>query len=233
MKLAILSDIHGNQYALSKVIDEIKSQNIDTLIVAGDTVGYYYGIKEVLDLLSSFKVYFVKGNHEVMLAQLRLNPEIGLELNKKYGSSLHRALKSLSQNEIDFLINLPHPESIVLDNLDILISHGSPWNIDQYIYKKTDKLIWRKFLHLKEDIFIIGHTHYQHTERIGSKIVINPGSVGQNRSKSGLANWVVFDTETLIVTQFSTPYSVEKLIDECMKIDPDVKLLTKQLGCKD
>jgi predicted phosphodiesterase len=121
MKLAILSDIHGNQYALSKVIDEIKSQNIDTLIVAGDTVGYYYGIKEVLDLLSSFKVHFVKGNHEVMLGQLQLNPEIGLELNKKYGSSLNRALKSLTQSEIELFTNLPHPKSIVLENLNILI----------------------------------------------------------------------------------------------------------------
>ena len=58
MKLALLSDIHGNQYALSKVINEIKMKNIETLIVAGDTVGYYYGIKDVLNLLSNFKVYF-------------------------------------------------------------------------------------------------------------------------------------------------------------------------------
>ena len=50
MKLALLSDIHGNQYALNKVISEIKLQNIDTLIVAGDTVGYYYGIKDVLKI---------------------------------------------------------------------------------------------------------------------------------------------------------------------------------------
>ena len=106
MKLALLSDIHGNQYALSKVVSEIKMKKIETLIVAGDTVGYYYGIKDVLNLLSNFKVYFTKGNHEIMLEQLRLNPVIELELTLKYGSSLRLALNSLSEAEIDQLINI-------------------------------------------------------------------------------------------------------------------------------
>ena len=56
MKLALLSDIHGNQYALSKVVSEIKMKKIETLIVAGDTVGYYYGIKYVLNQYA--KIYF-------------------------------------------------------------------------------------------------------------------------------------------------------------------------------
>ena len=230
MKLALLSDIHGNQYALSKVVSEIKMKKIETLIVAGDTVGYYYGIKDVLNLLSNFKVYFTKGNHEIMLEQLRLNPIIELELTLKYGSSLRLALNSLSEAEIDQLINMEHPKAITVENLNILISHGSPWDINQYLYPDSEKSIWDNFLRYKEDIFIVGHTHYQHTEKIGNKIVINPGSVGQNRSKIGLADWAVFDTESLSVTHYSTPYSVDKLIGECINIDPDNTLLTKQLG---
>jgi putative phosphoesterase len=233
MKLALLSDIHGNQYALSKVVDEIRKENIDTLIIAGDTVGYYYGIKDVLNLIANFKIYFTKGNHEMMLEQLRFNPIIELGLTNKYGSSLRLALNSLSETEIDQLLNLEHPKSITIENLDILISHGSPWDINQYLYPDSDKSIWDNFLHYEEDIFIVGHTHYQHTKKIGNKIIINPGSVGQNRLKVGLADWAIFDTESLSVTNHSTPYPVEKLIDECMNIDPDVKLLTKQLGYSD
>ena len=114
MKIALLSDIHGNQYALSKVVDEIKMKKIGTLIVAGDTVGYYYGIKNVLNLLSNFKVYFTKGNHELMLEQLRLNPIIESELTIKYGSSLRLALNSLSETEIDQLLNIEHPNAITV-----------------------------------------------------------------------------------------------------------------------
>jgi Icc-related predicted phosphoesterase len=123
MKLALLSDIHGNQYALSKVIDEIKLQNIDTLIVAGDTVGYYYGIKDVLKMLASFKVHFTKGNHEVMLEQLKHHPEIESELVEKYGSSLQRALRSLSGLEIDQLLNVEHPKSITIEKLKFLFNN--------------------------------------------------------------------------------------------------------------
>lgn len=232
MKLAILSDIHGNQYALNKVLSEIKLQNIDTLIVAGDTVGYYYGVKDVLNMLADFKVFFTKGNHEIMLEQLKHNPEIELELKNKYGSSLQRALDSLSENEVDQLLNVEHPKSIAIENLKILISHGSPWDINQYLYPDSNKSVWDNFLRYKEDIFIVGHTHYQHIEKVGDKIIINPGSVGQNRKKSGLADWAVFETESLSVTYYSTPYSIEKLINECESIDPDITLLTKQLGYK-
>ena len=232
MKLALLSDIHGNQYALNKVISEIKLQDIDTLIVAGDTVGYYYGIKEVLTILADFKVFLTKGNHEIMMEQLKQNPEIEIELRNKYGSSLQRALDSLSKNEVDSLLNAEHPKSIEIENLNILISHGSPWDINQYLYPNSDKSIWGNFLDYKEAVFIVGHTHYQHIEKVKDKIIINPGSVGQNRKKSGLADWAVFETESLSVTHYSTPYSIEKLISECESIDPDITLLTRQLGYK-
>lgn len=232
MKLALLSDIHGNQYALNEVISEIKLQNIDTLIVAGDTVGYYYGIKDILKILADFKVFFTKGNHELMLEQLKYHPEIEPVLRNKYGSSLQRALDSLSKNEVDQLLNVEHPKSIAFGDLKILISHGSPWDINQYLYPDSDKSIWDNFLHYSEDIFIVGHTHYQHIERVGDKIVINPGSVGQSRKRPGLADWAVFETESLLVTHYSTPYSMRELINECESIDPDIKLLTRQLEYK-
>jgi putative phosphoesterase len=232
MKLALLSDIHSNQYALSKVVDEIRLQSIDTLIIAGDTVGYYYGIKDVLNLLADFKVYFTKGNHEIMLEQLKHNPEIELELKNKYGSSLQRALHSLSENEIDQLLNIEHPKSILIGDLNILVSHGSPWDMSQYLYPDSDKSIWEKFLHYRENVFIVGHTHYQHVERVGEKLIINPGSVGQNRNRAGLADWMVFETDSMSITRYSTPYSTDKLINECQKIDPAITLLTRQLGCK-
>jgi predicted phosphodiesterase len=64
---------------------------------------------------------------------------------------------------------------------------------------------------------------------VGDKIIINPGSVGQNRKKSGLADWAVFETESVSVTHYSTPYSTENLINECEGIDPEITLLTRQL----
>jgi predicted phosphodiesterase len=202
------------------------------LIVAGDTVGYYYGIKAVLKMLMDFKVFFTKGNHELMLEQLRQNPKIEREIKSRYGSSLQRALDSLSKNEIDLLLNVEHPKSMVIENLNILISHGSPWNINQYLYPDSAQSIWDNFLHYKEDIFIVGHTHYQHVKKVGDKIIINPGSVGQNRHNFGLAAWAVFETDSLSVNCYSTHYSTEKLISECEIIDPDITMLTRQLGYK-
>jgi putative phosphoesterase len=230
MKVAILSDIHGNHFALNEVANDIVKNDIDTVLVAGDTVGYYYGIKQVLEILSNFKMYLTRGNHEEMLGTIMSNSEEIARTTKKYGSSLLLALETLSSSELDMLINSEHPKSIKLDNLHLILAHGSPWDLSLYLYKNSEKSLWKKFTDYPEQVFVIGHTHMQHIEYFEEKIIINPGSVGQNRRCPGIADWAILDTELLAVEFKSSIYSTKKLIEDCKRIDPDVPLLTRMLG---
>ena len=229
MKIAILADIHGNQFALREVIIQIKKQKIDKIIVAGDTVGYYYGIKEVLNSLNQFETIVVKGNHEGMLGDYCSGLISKNEIQAKYGSSLVRAASELSEPELAFLTSLPHPVSITFDNTNFLVSHGAPWDLNEYMYAPMKESSWNKFKDLENEIFILGHTHHPMLIRIFGKYVINPGSVGQSRSKFGLAEWAIYDTETMSYSFHATPYDVTPLIDECNKFDPGLSLLTKFL----
>ena len=71
MRVAVISDIHGNHYALQKVLLVAKQNNIDKLLVLGDIVGYYYYPSEVL-------------------LQQVLNGEIKMSyLTQKYGNGIH------------------------------------------------------------------------------------------------------------------------------------------------
>ena len=54
MKIAILSDIHGNVLALESVLNAVKKRGIDTLVIAGDFVGYYFWPVEVFNLLNDY-----------------------------------------------------------------------------------------------------------------------------------------------------------------------------------
>ena len=54
MKVALLSDIHGNVFALQSVLNAVKKKGIDTLIVTGDFVGYYFWPAEVFALLKDW-----------------------------------------------------------------------------------------------------------------------------------------------------------------------------------
>lgn len=230
MRVALLSDIHANKAALNPVLKNIVKLRIQHLIISGDLVGYYYDIKEVLEMLNPFTLFFCKGNHEVMLENLINNKVDKTELKAKYGSSLLLAESELNSAQISFLTESDHPLEITLEGKKILVSHGAPWDINAYLYINDIEDYDKKFDSYNHQIFIIGNTHRQMKYQIEQKIIINPGSVGQSRKNFGYAEWAVLDLETMHTEFFSTKYSTKKLIDQCRKNDPNCPLLTKHLG---
>jgi len=107
MKIAILSDIHGNDEALRTVIKEIDTLGVDKILFLGDYVGYYYNANIILDLIKSYDKEMIKGNHELLMKQSLNDKEKSLAIQKKYGSGIEYAKKLLSTEQINYLINLP------------------------------------------------------------------------------------------------------------------------------
>ena len=127
-KIGILSDIHGNYDALKAVINKAQKNKITSFIFCGDLIGYYYEPKKCFDILSKFKVDYIKGNHEIMLSNY-LNNKINKEdILKKYGHGLFKAIEQFSKKQIDFLLSLDHCKTIEINRKLIKISHGSPWS---------------------------------------------------------------------------------------------------------
>jgi putative phosphoesterase len=229
MRVALLSDIHANQDALIPVLKSIEVMGLNEIIISGDLVGYYYGTSEVLKLLSSFKVYFCKGNHENLLHKSISSNLSQKEIKATYGSSLILAQSQLTGPDLEYLMGAPHPLRLKIGDRSMLISHGSPWNIDEYIYPDADLSIFDRFLQYQEEIFILGNTHYPMKIQIKDKLIINPGSVGQSRINFGYADWATLDLSSLETKFYSTKYSTTRLIQECESIDPQCTLLVRHL----
>lgn len=227
MKIGILSDIHANRTALSAVVEELHSMQIRNLIIAGDTVGYYYEILGVRELLRDFMLFETLGNHEMsLLSDDQTHLE---EYRKKYGSGLSKNLEDLGSAGLEYIRNLSHPYRVKLENLSFLISHGTPWDINQYLYPNSSVELWDKFESYSDDIFVLGHTHHQMIKRLKNKLIINPGSVGQSRCGKANAEWAIFDSSDRSVMFRSTPYSPKTLLEQCAKFDPGLVVLTKHL----
>jgi len=212
MKIAILSDIHGNSYALKTVLKKIKEKNIKKILILGDMIGYYYGI-DILDQLKEFDCEFIAGNHELMLKDV-LDKKINIEvITKKYGKGLEYVFKKSSKTDIDFYYNLDTYKIITIDNMKLGLFHGSPKKNDEYIYPDTDydklKSMCKNF-----DYIFIGHTHYPFTFTHNKTTLINTGSVGQNRYEGGIACWVLFDTENKTIQFMNNKYNIMHLINE-------------------
>lgn len=220
MKIAVLSDIHGNIFALSQVLQEAKKDNIEKLLVLGDIVGYYYYPDKVMELLEQWQYLLIKGNHEELLRKV-LTGELDIKLlDEKYGSGHRAAISKLNDLQIEKLLTSPEQFLVEIDGLSIQMSHGSPWDANLYLYPDTDKEILNLASETEADIVLIGHSHYQFLHKAANTILLNPGSVGQSRSTGGLADWAIIDTKNCVIQFRSTVYDTASLINEVSKIDP-------------
>lgn len=231
MKIAILSDIHANAAALRSVLASVRKQKADALLIAGDLVGYYFESQSVLQLIQSFAkpVYIVRGNHEEMLLRAYQCTKELKKLTLKYGPGIQTTLEQLSNSDILLLTRLPHPLRINDFPCSILLCHGSPTAIDQYVYPDGCVQEVVQSLHQIPDVLIMGHTHYPFVKQVDSCLVINPGSVGQPRNRFPGAHWALLDTTTMNVEAFIEPYDASDLIEECFNSAPDFPYLSEVL----
>lgn len=229
MKLALLGDIHGNHLALQAILTEAKASGVETLLITGDLVGYYHYPLQVLELLSPWHTYIVRGNHEDMLKAARTDPEFLTQVDSRYGIGLRTAIEQLDKKQLDTLCELPHPLELIIDECRILLCHGSPRNINQYIYPDAKQELLDSLASLDFDLIVLGHTHYSMCHKIEGTHIVNPGSVGQPRNGQLGAHWVLFDTVSRSFDFRQEEYDSSVLVEECQVRQPGVPYLADVL----
>lgn len=229
MKCALLADIHANSHALRAVLTAAEEHRVDALLIAGDLVGYYFSPREVLAMLEPWSKYIVRGNHENILKKCRENPEALVEIESKYGSGIRIALETLSDNQLDWIENLPATASLNIEGCKIFLCHGTPFSEEGYLYPDSPSDTLSKYSTLPYDFIIMGHTHYPMDRKAGGVRLVNPGSVGQPRTKKKKGSAATLDTSTGKVEIFSVAYDAASLVKECKNRHPDIPYLADVL----
>jgi putative phosphoesterase len=230
MKIGVLSDIHGNKFALEQVLIEARRENLTKLLVLGDIVGYYYYPDKALDLLSDWDFLMIKGNHEEILFDIIDGFESNKKIKKKYGSGHECAIEKLNKNQLNLLRSLPESKVLSFDGVSILMTHGSPWSKNLYVYPDANLEVVQKFDNYNYDFILFGHTHYACSFKTTNGWALNPGSVGQSRQNGGKAYWAIIDTANKSFQMKTTDYSTEKLLNEVLEKDSKVEYLSNILN---
>ena len=221
MRIALLADIHGNDLALRAVLEDAKKNGATELFVAGDLSGYYYGLDAVIALLDLWPWEGVQGNHDAWLVKiLDGDKEILSWYSRKYGSSFEAAMHDLNDGHRDSFVSLAPSRVIERAGKKILLCHGSPWSQDEYVYPDAPTELFDRIAALGHDAVIMGHTHYPMVKRIGSTVIINPGSAGQPRDIGNSASWAIFDPESGDVEPHRTIFDPAPLLAEIERRDP-------------
>lgn len=178
MKIAVISDIHGNEIAFDAVINDIQDNAADKIICLGDVATLGPSPSEVINKLKKLNCPCILGNHDEFLINPRLisgyndSPLIidSIEWCRKQIDEVNINYVKTFQPQID--IN-PDPEN------KILLYHGSPGSNTEGILSTTKESELKILLHNHKVRFMIGgHTHIQMLRQHAGTLFINPGSVG-------------------------------------------------------
>lgn len=195
MKVGVLADIHANRIALEGVLDDMPT--VDTVVCAGDVVGYNPWPAECVEILRSRGVPTIRGNHDEAVVE-----NDGFRFNEMARSGIEHARKRLSDDERAWLASLPTERQLFDGRVNVV--HGHPDDPNRYTYPAD----WSPALLGREDILVLGHTHVQHVERFSNGTVVNPGSVGQPRDGDPRAAYAVADLEQGAVRLHRVSYDV-------------------------
>ena len=228
MKIGIMADIHGNAPALKAVLAALEGR-VDKILFLGDLTGYYVFVNECVAMWDKDRIIGIRGNHdEVMLQCIREDKPPEHSYYEKYGSGLERSWQNLSEDARLLFHSLPIKRSISLSSVSISLYHGAPWDpLEERIY--PDFRDWYRFDTCEENIILLGHTHYPLVKRLGVKLIINPGSVGQPRDDSSGACYAELDLPSMEVKLNRVAYDAAAVIDDSMRHDPDKNILLRCL----
>ena len=208
MKIAVLSDIHGNIEALDAVFSDLEAESPDRVICLGDLIGYGPDPEEVIRRVVEMGINCVLGNHEAALSSERALA--WMNFMARENNLATKAL--LSEESLAFCAALPRS----IRCKSGLFVHGCPPDsILKYLYMLGDEDLIHLARTLPETRFFVGHTHDLQLISVDSNGVnraklsegfvkldrcatylINVGSVGHPRDGNSKAKYALWDTNS-------------------------------------
>lgn len=222
MKIAVLSDIHSNAFALKAVLADVSAHGIDKLVVLGDIFGYYPWANETFKMLHPFleQSVFIKGNHDQFLLD-----EFPSEPPPPYWKlARHNREKLLEKNPeaISWLSSLHFNLSLEMEGKKIHLFHGSPSNKSEGRHYPDTEIDNAEFEGLS-GIVLLGHTHYPCFKTFNNPpiYIFNPGSVGQPRDGNPMPSWGIIDLHRMEFKMMRSEYDYLQAAEEltCMHWD--------------
>lgn len=199
MKVAIISDIHGNMQSLEAVLSDIEQENCEKILCLGDLAMAgpepVKAIQAIKKLEEEGRLVLIQGNTDEMIANYEKFGELVKSKFPVMGNALEDDVKIIPQNLKNYLNELPAQKELTFNGVKVLMVHGSPRRNDENIFpdlslEKVEEMI----KDTDADLILCGHTHvpcgYQTSKK---QTVVNDGSVGRPFTPKPDACYAIID----------------------------------------
>ncbi len=220
MRIAIVSDVHGNLPAWKAVLLDLASLQADRILCLGDTVGYGPDPAGVLQSIHEHVDDLVLGNHEAALCG-RMDPAL---FDDGARAMLEWTRSRLTPDALAWFAQWP----LALAAPGFRCTHAHPARPAWFEYVETEADAAAAWEAVPEPLLFVGHSHIPalyvqgasgrpHALEIqdfelesGKRYLVNPGAVGQPRDGDVRAAYVLFDTTRRTVQFRRVPYDLDQ-----------------------
>lgn len=212
MRVAAIYDIHGNLPALEAVLDAIRAEGVDRIVVGGDVVPGPMPRESVSTLLDlPTPVRFIHGNGESDILALHRGERLA-RVPEAFHHIMRWVLEELSPEHLSAFATWPLTSRLDVPGLgNVLFCHATPRDDNEIFTRLTREDRLRPvFEGTNANVVICGHTHMQFDRRVGDVRVLNAGSVGLPFGSTG-AHWVLLESGTVQLR--STPYDLDAAVE--------------------
>lgn len=205
MKIAVISDVHGNKSALDKVLDDIKQKKADKIYCLGDiAMGGYdpnYTINKLFELKKEMNDDFeiIQGNTDKLIVDYNDTLyEKMLKANPLMAQALNLDVKIIDDDKKRLLSNLNIDKILTVNGVKIHLVHGSPRKQDENIFPDTPSSEVEKMVETSPaDVILCGHTHIPCGFSLNSgKTVVNAGSIGRSMTKDKMPVYLLMTIDS-------------------------------------
>lgn len=201
MRVAVISDIHGNYQALESVLEDIEKEGCEKILCLGDLALAGPQPDVVVNYIMDYtfdKWEIIQGNTDKLIATC--STETYTAMSEKFPIMANALLDDrdiLTPEQRYFLRKLPERKELTFGGVSVLMVHGSPRRMNEDILPEM------KLSEVQEmcegelaDLILCGHTHvpcgYQ---LLTNQTVVNVGSVGRPMTGVPKACYAIFDFE--------------------------------------
>lgn len=230
MRIVVLSDVHGNCFALETALADMKKAGFDQIVCNGDMIQSGVQPHETVQLLREMRCPIVMGNSDAwLMTGIETDAHlISEERRKKLDTVREWSLSKLTEEDRAFINAFQSTATLELERgRNLLAFHGSPTSFDQFLLPSTPEDEFQEILKPYADhILTGGHMHLQYTRRLrdSQNFFFNPGSVGvaynhEQSNENGLLDpWAEYAILTVqrshVRLEFAhVPLDMEKMAD--------------------
>jgi putative phosphoesterase len=223
MRIAFISDIHGNAIALERVLMDIKNKSVDKIIVLGDLCYRGPDPKRSIELIRSLDTAVIKGNADEWVVRGVQQGEVPNKVIEMMNLERDWTVSHLEQSDLDYLKNLPMDLNFESNNITISAFHATPDSLFESVLPHADDETIQSKLMSSFDarIYIYGHIHRPYIKYINGKIIMNSGSVGLPFDGLAMASYATVEIEEGMITTSieRVEYDIEKVAEQYVRME--------------